>query len=260
MDAAFGATPGAAGLPPARDSGQAWLRAVALGGQGRYAAARAELGRARTRVGGNRNLLSLTLSTEASFLRQLGFHALAMEYDGPAAEVGDAPYAVADALTGLAADALGLGRFALSSRLLTRARDSAERAGLRQRIRLSWVAAELAMATGVGADALAAAEVAVELAAGGGSVRHKVKSALLRAAALGCCGDAPAAVAMAGEVVDRCREHGLEPLRWAAGKLCAGLASDPDAAARAAADAARCAAEVAGLSSWFRGIHQSFRP
>lgn len=260
LDAAFGASPGAAELPPSRDGRQAWLRAVALGGQGRYAAARAELGLVRARAGGDANLLSLASSTEASFLRQVGFHALATEYDGVAVRVGKAPYAVADALTGLAADALGQGRFALSSRLLTRATDCAEQAGLRQRIRLRWVTAELAMATGAGAAALASAEAAVELAAASPSVRHRVKSALLRAAALGCCGDVAAAVAAAGDVIEHCREQRLTPLRWAAGMLCAGMASDPDAAADAAADAALCAAGVARRSSWFRGIHQSFRP
>ncbi|EUA06878.1 hypothetical protein I553_0543 [Mycobacterium xenopi 4042] len=57
-----------------------------------------------------------------SFLRQLGWHAQARRWDGRAlALAGDDPEAVADALLGLAADALGLRRFAVAETLLRRA-------------------------------------------------------------------------------------------------------------------------------------------
>ena len=44
---AFGADPGRWPLPSATDPDELWLRAVAAGGQGRYASARADLATAR---------------------------------------------------------------------------------------------------------------------------------------------------------------------------------------------------------------------
>ncbi|MGW4356173.1 hypothetical protein ACWELJ_29210, partial [Nocardia sp. NPDC004582] len=85
-DAAFGATPecAAAGLPAAPDATGSWLRAVSLSGIGYYAAARAELRHAR-RGTTDAALSSLTHSTEASLLRQLGWHSHAAVADGRAA-------------------------------------------------------------------------------------------------------------------------------------------------------------------------------
>src|SRR5690349_22538234 len=61
------------------------------------------------------------MSTQGSFLRQLGWHSLARGWDGRALALaaGD-PEACADALIGLAADALGIGRFAAAATLLAR--------------------------------------------------------------------------------------------------------------------------------------------
>lgn len=150
--AAFGSSPGAHPLPAAHGPEQNWLRAVALGGQGRYAAARAELARVRG-TGGVWS--SFGASTEASLLRQLGGHRAAAVLDGRAlAEAGslrtssgntvaawrdvgtvaarrdvDVVAAWCDAATGLAADALGRGRLAVCGSLLDRcaaALDAAE--------------------------------------------------------------------------------------------------------------------------------------
>ncbi|NUS42433.1 MAG: hypothetical protein HOQ24_01870, partial [Mycobacteriaceae bacterium] len=49
LDAAFGAAPGRSALPAPATALDGWHRAVALGGQGRYAGARAELARVRRR-------------------------------------------------------------------------------------------------------------------------------------------------------------------------------------------------------------------
>jgi hypothetical protein len=109
---AFGDQPGRWPLPSARTPRQLWLRAVGAGGQGRYGSARDDL--ARLLRGAPADVLaSLAHSTQASFLRQLGWHRLARGRDGRAlALAGADPEAVADALIGLAADALGLGRLA----------------------------------------------------------------------------------------------------------------------------------------------------
>lgn len=240
-DIAFGAAPGAAVTPPVADGGDRWLRAVALGGQGRYAAARAELATLR-RDGRDVVLASLVESTEASLWRQLGWHRLASRYDGRAVAVlGDASspeaaQARSDALTGLAADALGCGRLRLGFRLLERSAGVLEAAAgsgaldalWRQRIRLSWVTAEMALASGDAGRGRVAAARAVDLAAASPSVRHQVKSELLYAAAVSAGPDPAAAVAPARVVLARSEEHGLVPLQWAAAMLVGGVDPGPE--------------------------------
>lgn len=253
--AAFGSAPGMHPLPAARSVEESWLRAVALGGQGYYSAARAELARLRRATGPVGAWASLATSTEASLWRQLGRHRRAAAYDGRAlalagAAGGDRPDSPAtapgcriaeaecDALTGLAADALGSGRLALSRRLLDRCADRLAQAEAedtapggvamwRQRIRLSWVTAETALASGDFASACTFAARAAEDAHNSGSVRHQVKSDLLRAAALTGAADLDPARELAGEVAERAAHHGLVPLRWAAAMLVTGLSPEP---------------------------------
>lgn len=253
-DIAFGPSPGRVPLPPAVTARGHWLRAVALGGQGRYAGARAELAALRRRRAGA-VLDSLAASTEASLLRQLGWHRLASGHDGRALVVlgGDesAPAVAArcDALTGLAADALGCGRIALGFRLLDRCAEliggEAQLIGgesgaaqlrsasydplWRQRIRLHWVTAEISLASGDPDRGRRHAARAVELADASPSVRHQVKSELLLAAATSAGPDPSAAVAPTRAVLARCEEHGLVPLQWAAAMLLGGVAPGPDA-------------------------------
>ena len=99
---------------------------------------------------------SLAQSAQASFLRQLGWHDRARGWDGRALAVaGDDPEGRGDALIGLAADALGVGRFAASAEALGRAKGLLGDGPPRLAVRLAWVSAELAMATGDGAAAVA---------------------------------------------------------------------------------------------------------
>lgn len=251
--AAFGGSP--AHIPSGTVSvlEEHWLRAVALGGQGRYSAARAELALV-TRSGSRGVWASLAESTRASLLRQLGWHRAAAVHDGRAlaavagmaagARSSDRGARLAearcDALTGLAADALGRGRLAQARRLLERCSEilAGARPGcdglqgkdrlLRQRIRLSWVTAETALASG---DFEAARVFAARGAADSetfGSVRHQVKSDLLRAAALTDTADLTPALELAADVCDRAAVHGLVPLRWAASMLLVGLGAGAD--------------------------------
>ncbi|APE10057.1 hypothetical protein ACFYRW_00380 [Rhodococcus pyridinivorans] len=258
--AAFGPSPGAHPLPAAHGPEQNWLRAVALGGQGRYAAARAELARVRG-TGGVWS--SFGASTEASLLRQLGGHRAAAVLDGRAlAEAGslrtssgntvaarrdvgtvaarrdvDVVAAWCDAATGLAADALGRGRLAVCGSLLDRcaaALDAAEseageKAFVRQRIRLAWVGAESALAAGDFTRARIRADRAAELADGFGSIRHSVKSDLVRSASLTGLPDHGPAMDLAADVLARAEEHELIPLQWAAAMLLDGLGAGRDA-------------------------------
>jgi len=79
-NAAFGDDPGRWPLPTAHSAEELWLRAVVAGGQGRYANAYADLASVRRAHRGGR-LASLAHSTQASFLRQLGWHDQARGWD-----------------------------------------------------------------------------------------------------------------------------------------------------------------------------------
>jgi hypothetical protein len=157
-------------------------------------------------------------------LRQLGWHSLARGWDGRAlALAGGDPEAAGDALTGLAADALGVGRLAAAAALLRRADPIVAEAPHRLAVRRAWVAAELAMAGGEGANAVRNAEIAVEFAAtavdGPGhqqvSARHRAKSDVVLAAALCSAGAVDRARAVGEAALELTGRSGLIPLRWA---------------------------------------------
>ena len=226
LAAAFGDRPGRWPLPVATTPDQLWLRAVAAGGQGRYGSAYADLD-ALLRASPSSRLASLAHSTRASFLRQLGWHRLARGLDGRAlALAGDDAEAAGDALTGLAADALGVGRLAASATLLARAEPIVTRAPHRVAVRRAWVAAELAMAGGEGSVAVRNAEAAVELAAStlDGVARHRAKSQVVLAAALCSAGALDRARVVAEAALELTGGLGLIPLRWALACLLVDLA------------------------------------
>lgn len=224
--AAFGDRPDRWPLPSATTPAQLWLRAVAAGGQGRYGAAQRDLAALRRSAPAGR-LASLGMSTQGSFLRQLGWHTAARGWDGRAlALAGSDPEAGADALIGLAADALGVGRFAAAATLLARSDQllsspGSEAVPHRLPVRRRWVAAELAMARGEGDAAVRQAGEAVALAAAmasapaGASARHHVKSEVVLAAALCSAGDIEGARAVAEAALQTTGRLGLVPLRWA---------------------------------------------
>ncbi|MEB3034065.1 hypothetical protein [[Mycobacterium] nativiensis] len=218
--AAFGTEPDRWPLPAATTPRQRWLRAVAAGGQGRYAAATAELAELLRETPAG-PLASLAHSTRGSFLRQLGDHRGARGFDGRALALarGDHevdPEAGADALVGLAADALGIGRFAASAALLARAGQLPEppAAPIRLGVRRHWVTAELAMVTGDGTTAVRNAEQALDLA-GADGVRHRVKSQVVLAGALCCAGNLERARTVADTALAETGRLGLIPLQWA---------------------------------------------
>ena len=244
-DAAFGDAPNLWPLPAARTPHELWLRAVAAGGQGRYGNALADLeGLCRTQRSGP--VVSLAHSTRASFLRQLGWHDRARGWDGRALAVaGSDQEAGVDALIGLAADALGVGRFGASDVALRRADELlTKEAPARLAVRLSWVTAELAMASGDGATAVSHAERAVELAGALGSARHTLKSQIIKAAALCSAGDLDASRRVADEAVQDSERLGIIPLRWALACLLADIGSTRHTAAEVLRIRNECAATV----------------
>jgi hypothetical protein len=229
VDVAFGDDPGRWPLRAATTPQDLWLRAVAAGGQGRYASAFADLD-ALDRSRAQAPLASLSLSTRASFLRQLGGHHAARDWDGRAwSAAGTDAEAGADALIGLAADALGVGRFALSRGLLRRAGElldgGEDGGGGRVLLRFSWVSSELAMFTGNGALSVEHAESAVRLAAPFGSARHVMKSQVVLAAALCSAGHIDACRQVADVALAGTEELGLVPLSWALGCLLTDIGS-----------------------------------
>ena len=226
-NAAFGDDPQRWPLPPASTPHELWLRAVVAGGQGRYGSALADVaGVLRLQRGGG-SVLSLAHSTRASFLRQLGWHDRARSWDGRAlACAGSDVEACADALIGLAADALGVGRFAASARALDRVGELlTDSAPARLPVRLAWVSSELAMARGDGVSAVGHAQRAVDLAASLGSVRHAVKSDVILAAALCSAGDVERSRHVADDALRASERHGMIPLRWALACLLADIGS-----------------------------------
>jgi hypothetical protein len=246
---AFGDIPGA---PVAVDRGAApelrWLVAVVLGGRGRYGAAWSLLGpiiRCRAAPGAVRAHAAIT---RASHLRQLGGHRPARYWDGLGlafagaalddgaarrngeAEDGprgpgtegpgglglDAAAARIDALLGLAADALGLGEFALAERLLERAEPLAARhPSWRPRVRLHWIRAELALSLRDPGVALDRAQRALEMSVEAGAVRHEVKSQLVWVVARSCMGEHPERLYESLEdLAERTIGNRLESLEW----------------------------------------------
>lgn len=235
-NAAFGDDPGRWPLPQATTPHQLWLRAVIAGGQGRYASALADLaGVCRQHRGGP--LVSLAHSTRASFLRQLGWHALARRWDGRASALAGCDLqAHADALIGLAADALGVGRFAASATALDRAAVLlTDLAPPRLPVRLAWVSAELAMARGDGPGAVGHAQRAVDLAAECGSTRHDLKSDVILAAAWCSAGKLESARRIADPALETAAQLGMVPLRWALACLLADIGSAAWSVAQVAA-------------------------
>lgn len=231
-NAAFGDTPQRWPLPAARSVDELWLRAVAAGGQGRYANASADLASVR-RAQREGRLASLAHSTHASFLRQQGWHDKARGWDGRALAVSEGhPEAVGDALIGLAADALGVARFAASAAALRCAEDLLAAGPPRLPVRFGWVSAELAMVTADGAAAVAHAERARELAAAFGSTRHRVKSEVVLAAALCSDGRLDRSREVADAALDTTRRHGLVPLSWALACLLCDIGSGNHSAAQ----------------------------
>jgi len=269
--AAFGDRPDLPVPAAPADPRERWLAAVVLGAQGWYA-------RAATLLDGLRRhpdpvLAALAAATLASHRRQLGGHADARRHDAAGlarlSQVGDthsdlpyirsgeprsgSPYirsdesagqwsgrpgaARSDLLLGLAADAVGLGRTGEARRLVAAAPAAA---GWRAAIRTGWVRAEIELGAGRPGDAVRHAEPAAELAAWSGSVRHRVKSALVLGAALAANGDRTRAAALVSPALDDAADLGLLTLVWPAAMILSELApSDADRFCRCGALALR---------------------
>jgi hypothetical protein len=253
---------------------------VALGARGRYAVAAALLYGLLADRSVPDALRAPAAVTRAAHLRQLGGHAAARRWDGlglalatparaaPAvidrrginnptdrddtAAVGaDQAAARADALLGLAADALGLGRLDLAERLLGAAEPLARaHPSWRPGVRWRWVRAELALCRNRPSDAERPAREALEAALAAGATRHEIKSRLVLAAVrvTARVGVTPLLAELA-ELSGRVRRIGLYSLEWPIQLLLADV-SGPGGDPEAGAHRRRAVQTVTLIRSW----------
>jgi hypothetical protein len=237
---------------PAEGAAAGWLLGVCLASAGRYGGALDVLDPLVTGDGSaeSRVLAALASATTASVHRQLGRHAVAQGYDERALEgsqgSGEGGF---DALLGLAADAVGLGDEP------TAAARVAEAAALvdgrpdwwRQRVRLGWVQAEVALLAGRPADAVAAAAPAVDLAEHSGAPRHVAKGLLFLGVAQVEAGRPAEAVGTLRRAGLLAESLGTLPLLWPSRAVLGALLAedDPAESARALASARHAVTAIA---------------
>jgi hypothetical protein len=234
-EVAFGRSPGSPVPIGVADPVHRWLAAVALGGQGRYAAAAALLEGLLDDPPTSPAVAAHAAVTTASHRRQLGGHAAARRYDalglrlatsaldgrapaaGPDQDGTDALAARIDALVGLAADAVGHGAAMVAARLLDAPGESLQgHPGWRPGVRLGWVRAELALVRGRPGAAVEAAEHALAVAERAGAVRHVLKSGIVLTVARGAVSPDRAVVAELDRLAAEAQRHAQLPLVWPA--------------------------------------------
>jgi tetratricopeptide (TPR) repeat protein len=229
-----------------------WLLGVCLASAGRYGGALDVLDPLVAGHGAaeNRVLAALASATVASVHRQLGRHGVAQGYDERALEgsegAGEAGF---DALLGLAADAVGLGDGGTAAARLAEAAALAEGRAewWRQRVRLGWVRAEVALLDGRPEAAVTAAHEAVDLAEHSGAPRHVAKGLLFLGVGqleAGRPEEAAGVLSRAGLLAE---SLGTLPLQWPVrAVLGALLAADrPEDSARALSSARRAVTAIA---------------
>jgi tetratricopeptide (TPR) repeat protein len=229
----------------------AWLLGVALSAGGRYGGALRvlqpllEAGEGNDAAAETRLFAAFAAATAASVHRGLGRHeqARALDARGLAIAEGHAE-AVFDCSLGLASDAIGLGDDAAAHESLQTAEDLVAQhddSWWRQRVRLDWARAELALLNDQPADAALAASASVEAAERARAPRHVAKGLLFQGVAevSGGVPDAPGTLRRAATLAE-----GLAalPVVWQArallGALLAGSAPEESARSLAAARSA----------------------
>lgn len=236
----------------AEAAGAGWLLGVCLASAGRYGGALEVLdplvagaGSAESRVLG-----ALASATVASVHRQLGRHSVAQGYDEHALEgsggTGEAGF---DAILGLAADAVGLGDAkAATGRLDEATALTGDRSDWwRQRVRLGWVRAEVALLEGRAEEAGACAHASVDLAEQSGAPRHVAKGLLFLGVArveAGRLSEAAGVLRRAGLLAE---SLGTLPLQWPARAVLGALLAEesPAESERALAAARRAVTAIA---------------
>ena len=217
----------------------AWLLGVALGAGGRYGGALivlaplVESGGGETAGPESRLFGSFAGSTIASIHRQLGRHAIARESDLDALDMTDGSGEPAfDALVGLASDAVGMDDADEAAARLAQAEEALPGKGdefWRQRVRLGWARAEVAMMDGRSEDAEAHAAEAVQRAEDSRAPRHVAKGLLLLGLSQVSQGSPEAATSLRRSATFA-ESLGCLPLVWPSRALLGALVADDDPA------------------------------
>jgi hypothetical protein len=212
-----------------------WLLAVCQSAAGQLGAALTTLAPvtavAQDASTDRRLLAALGEATRASVHRQLGRHDDARTHDERALALsGGRDEGGFDALLGLAADAVGLGDVATADDRLAAAQDLVgdRHDWWRQRVRLGWVRAEIALLDNRPGDAVEAAHGSIERAEQSGAPRHVAKGLLFEGVALVEEGrpDAAAATLRRGALL--AESLGTLPLVWPARAVLGALIADRD--------------------------------
>ena len=236
----------------------AWLLGVALGAGGRYGGALAvlaplvDVGSEEDAPPERRLFAALAGSTIASIHRQLGRHAVAREADLASLALTDGTGEAAfDALLGLASDAVGLDDGEEAARRLLEAEASLPGRGgewWRQRVRLGWGTAEVAMLEGRAEDAAASAAAAVQRAEDARAPRHVAKGLLLLGLSQVAGGEPDAAATLRRSAMFA-ESLGVLPLVWPSRALLGALlAEETDDASRAESGRSLASARSAVLA------------
>ena len=208
----------------------AWLLGVCLAAAGKFGGSLAVLeplvAAGTSDVPERRLFAALAASTSAAVRRQLGQALVARHLDEAALTYsGGAPEATFDATIGLAADAV-ITEDAVGARAqIGRARELSEghHDWWRQRVRLAWVEAELALLEGEVAAAHETLLQAVQLAEVSGAPRHVAKTLLLLAVAQLQAGDLAEAENTLRRSATLAESLGALPTLWPARALLGAL-------------------------------------
>ena len=200
---------------------------------------------------------SLGHSMRASHLRQVGEVRAAEGHDRVALQEATDPQSRAEALIGLAADAIAAGRPADAHDLLASAEFDASRQW-RTSTRWHWVIAELALAEGRPHDALDHARRSMAICESH-SARHLAKSRVIAEAARGATGqlDVGGDLLLAAEVS---RAQGLATLQWPIALVADDLIGAGLATPELIADGPRLRREgVAAVATIAEGLPENLR-
>lgn len=198
---------------PVADDRRIWTEAVQAAARGDLARAE-ELARVLTTAGAEPDVEAAACLTLASVLRQLGRHSEAGALDDRALVLARDDAMRADALIGLAADAVGAADAQACERRLSEAARAAPVDDPRVAVRLEWVRTEHALLTLDARAAVGHARVAVHMSRSV-SDRHLAKSLLFLGASLDAAGSSEA-MRYLDEALERAEQTGAAAIGAAA--------------------------------------------
>ncbi|HQR80414.1 MAG TPA: hypothetical protein PLT68_09360 [Actinomycetota bacterium] len=210
-----------------------WLRGVALGASGRYGEALDVV----ERISVGTPEYSMARSLRASLLRQLGCHDLALVADRVAMSSAATPGAAIEAMTGLAADAVGLQEDMTATTMLGQARSLLERVAAdphsaptwwRHHVRLAWVECEVALMQSRYPEAVRHAARSLSEAEAANAPRHVAKSLLFLAVSEIEDGDRDSGLHNLQRSLMLSNSMGLQAVAWPTHAVLAALLKDSD--------------------------------